>query len=260
MRLPERIEELLAGENYRLDSVGLSASTVCLFQDKVLKIQDATEEAMGEYKMLQWLQGKLKVPRIIAREIRDGKQFLLMRKLEGTMSCDDGFMLQPALQTRLLARGLKALWAVDVADCPVDRSLDWKLEAARCNVEHGLVDLDNVEPSTFGEGGFADPAALLQWLYEHRPPEEPVLSHGDYCLPNIFFSGEEVGYLDLGRTGIADKWCDIALCYRSLSKNYSGRYHGKAYSGLDDQLLFQELGLAPDWEKIRYYILLDELF
>ena len=25
-------------------------------------------------------------------------------------------------------------------------------------------------------------------------------------------------------------------------------------------LLFEELGMAPDWDKIRYYVLLDELF
>jgi len=25
-------------------------------------------------------------------------------------------------------------------------------------------------------------------------------------------------------------------------------------------MLFEEMGIGPDWEKIRYYILLDELF
>ncbi len=88
-----------------------------------------------------------------------------------------------------------------------------------------------------------------------------MLSHGDYCLPNIFGIQEKItGYIDLGKTGIADKWCDIALCYRSISHNYSGRYSKKTYSGYDDLLLFHELDIEPNWEKIRYYILLDELF
>lgn len=34
---------------------------------------------------------------------------------------------------------------------------------------------------------------------------------------------------------------------------------GVRYSANPDRL-FEELGMAPDWEKIRYYILLDELF
>jgi len=93
------------------------------------------------------------------------------------------------------------------------------------------------------------------------PEEEQVLSHGDFCLPNVFGMKERVsGYIDLGKMGIADKWCDIALCYRSMSHNYSGRYHGRSYTDFDDLLLFRELGIEPDWEKIRYYILLDELF
>lgn len=142
-----------------------------------------------------------------------------------------------------------------------DWSLKNKLAEARYNVENRLVDMDNVEPNTFGECGFHNPEALLQWLYENQPEEELVLSHGDYCLPNVFFQNNEVsGYIDFGKTGIADKWCDIALCYRSLSHNYSGRYHGQAYSGFDDLLLFKELGIDPNWEKVRYYILLDELF
>lgn len=128
-------------------------------------------------------------------------------------------------------------------------------------MENNLVDLDNVEPTTFGKDGFKNPAELLGWLYDHMPEEEPVLSHGDYCLPNLFGIHDQMtGYIDLGRTGIADKWCDIAICYRSLSHNFSGRYHGASYSGYDETGLFRELGIEPDWEKLHYYILLDELF
>ena len=35
---------------------------------------------------------------------------------------------------------------------------------------------------------------------------------------------------------------------------------GYAYTDYDESLLFHELGITPNWEKIRYYILLDELF
>ena len=101
---------------------------------------------------------------------------------------------------------------------------------------------------------------LLEWLKNHKPAEDPVLSHGDFCLPNIFLDGDEVsGFIDLGRSGIADPYQDIALCYRSLCHNFDGTY-GRAYPGFDPMMLFRELGIDPDWEKIRYYRLLDELF
>ena len=64
----------------------------------------------------------------------------------------------------------------------------------------------------------------------------------------------------LGDTGIGDKWRDIALCYRSLKHNFDGSYGGKVYPDFDPDMLFEALEIEPDWEKLRYYILLDELF
>lgn len=261
MILPEKIRSLTAGETYRTDETGMSESSVYFFKEKILKVSEHTREAENEYRMMLDLHDRLPVPTVYAYEVSDGRSYLLMSKCEGRMACDEAYMQVPEVQCRMLADGLKKLWSVDITDCPSDQRLAQKLKQAEYNVLNGLVDLDNVEPDTFGEGGFRGPAELLEWLYQHMPKEEPVLSHGDYCLPNVFGNGGAVsGYIDLGRTGIADKWCDIALCYRSLSHNYSGRYHGRSYPGSDDLLLFRELGIAPDWDKIRYYILLDELF
>ena len=62
---------------------------------------------------------------------------------------------------------------------------------------------------------------------------EPVLSHGDYCLANIFLEdGHIKGYIDFGKTGIGDKWNDIALCYSSLKHNFDGTYGEKCIQTL----------------------------
>lgn len=96
---------------------------------------------------------------------------------------------------------------------------------------------------------------------DNRPDEDLVFSHGYFCLPNIFLKDDKVsGFIDLGNMGIADRYQDIALCYRSLNNNLAGAYGGKVYGKIDDNLLFDCLGITPDYEKIRYYILLDELF
>ena len=60
------------------------------------------------------------------------------------------------------------------------------------------------------------------------------------------------GFIDLGRSGRADKWYDIAFCVRSIREDIEGRTVCRA--------IFDLLGIKPDWEKIKYYILLDELF
>ncbi len=260
MQFPKKISELISGEDYETDSIGMSDSSIRLFRDKVLKVQKKSRESENEYRMMLWLEDKLPVPKVIAYEQMGNFSYLLMSKCGGEMACEQKFMENPKKLAVMLAGGLKSLWNIDISDCPADWSLKNKLSDAKYNVEHGLVDLEHAEKDTFGKDGFQNPEKLLQWLYDNQPKEELVLSHGDYCLPNIFFEGDRVGYIDLGRTGIADKWCDIAICYRSLLHNYAGKYNGRAYSGWDELFLFQELGIEPDMEKLKYYILLDELF
>ncbi|MGH2285441.1 APH(3') family aminoglycoside O-phosphotransferase, partial [Enterococcus faecalis] len=55
-----------------------------------------------------------------------------------------------------------------------------------------------------------------------------------------------------GRSGRADKWYDIASCVRSIREDIGEEQYV--------ELFFDLLGIKRDWEKIKYYILLDELF
>lgn len=262
MFLPENICRLIADEAYKTDEIGMSEASVYMFENKILKVQEYNEDAENEYRMLQYLQKKLPVPLVYAHEIAEGRSYLLMSKCTGEMACSHEYMKSPAMLCRMLANGLKMLWSIDISDCPSDQRLACKLAKAAYNIENGLVKAEDAEPDTFSENGFRNPGELLQWLYENKPEEELVFSHGDYCLPNIFgIHDEATGFIDLGKAGISDKWCDIALCYRSLLHNYRGKYNEpNTYPDYDEMLLFRELGIKPDWEKIRYYILLDELF
>ena len=71
---------------------------------------------------------------------------------------------------------------------------------ARKIVESGNVNMELADPATFGEGGFSSPAALLAWLEANKPPFEPVLTHGDFCLPNVFLQDWKLtGLLDQRR-------------------------------------------------------------
>lgn len=260
MYIPNSINRYINNKPYTTDNIGASDSTVLCFEDMVLKIGSAEKEAETHAKMLRWLEGKLPVSKLIAFEREEGRSYMLTSRIKGEMLCAPSVLKDPKQVTHLLADALQMLWSVDISDCPVNYGLDNKLALARHYVENGLCDVEDSEPGTFGDGGFKDPADLLSWLENNRPEERPVLSHGDCCLPNIFEKdGKISGFIDLGRCGTADKYQDIALCYRSLMHNYDGTY-GYKFEGYDPNLLFEYLGIEPDMEKIRYYILLDELF
>jgi kanamycin kinase/aminoglycoside 3'-phosphotransferase-3 len=259
--IPDNIKNLIREEKYSIDDVGMSDSKVIVFDDKILKIPNTSEEAENEFRVMEWLQGKLPVPKVLGYEKDDKNTYLLMTKVPGEMACADKFLKDPDQLTTILAAGLHALWQVDINSCPCNWNLERKLQKAKYAVANNLVDIEDAEPDTFGENGFENPNHLLEWLLSNKPEEELVFSHGDFCLPNILIeNGEVSGYIDLGRTGISDKWQDIALCYRSLLHNFDGKYTGKQYQGFYAEVFFEKLGLEPNWEKIRYYILLDELF
>ncbi|MDE5803640.1 MAG: aminoglycoside 3'-phosphotransferase [Lachnospiraceae bacterium] len=260
--LPDEIQSIVQDKPCEKNNIGMSDSQVFMYDDMVLKIQAASEETENEVCVCRWLKDRIPVPRIEAYCVADKKAYSLMSRIYGKMACDETYMENPVRLLDIVTKALQMLWNVDIADCPCDNSLSVKLAMARYNVENGLVDLDNVEPETFGENGFASPAELLRWLEDNRPEEDLVFSHGDFCLPNLFADGDRVtGFIDLGKMGVADRWQDIALCYRSLKHNFEGKYNGgKVYGGYYPEMLFERLGVKPDWEKLKYYILLDELF
>ena len=270
--LPESIREKVSGKDFRIDDLGKSGSRIFLFDDCVLKCEKLLEPSDTEadpfredqdqtVEVMRWLHGKLPVPEVLAYEKDEKYRYLLMNKIEGSVACNSYYMEHPKEMIPVLSDALKLLWSIDISDCPRKTDIDTVLSEAEYRVRNDLVDLSDTEPETFGEGGFKDAEELLSWLKENKPSYEPVLSHGDFCLPNVFIKdGKLSGLIDLGNTGTGDKWMDIALCYRSLKHNADGMWSGNVYPNIWPEVLFEELGIEPDWDRIHYYILLDELF
>lgn len=259
--IPSEIKEFIKDKKFTIDDIGKSGAQILCFDNMVLKMQKPGEEAGNERRMLEWLEGRLPVPRRIAFQRTETMDYLLMSRMDGDMACADSMLDMPEVLAGILAEGLKQLWSVDISRCPYVNNLDNKLRLAGLRVKNGLCDMEDAEKGTYGPGGFNGPHELLEWLILHKPDEQLVFSHGDYCLPNIFVKDGHIrGFIDLGRSGAADMYQDIALCLRSLKSNFGGVYNGRRRGDFNENMLFEALGIIPDWDKIRYYILLDELF
>ncbi len=246
MTLPAVIADKIGAKEMTAESIGRSGAEVYLLSDKVLKIEETGDAPDREYTILKWLENRLPSPRVMAFARENGKNYLLMSKLPGIMACDT--TLDPSNVTRALAEGLKMLWQVDISDCPVGCTVKTDAEAV---LAYEAKD-DELR------------ACIEEFRKLPAPTEtEPlVFSHGDYCLPNVFLQdGRISGFLDLGGAGIADKWYDIAVCLWSMNYNF------KELGGMSEEafaacraLLFRELGIFPNEEKLHYYDLLDECF
>lgn len=255
LKLPQAIQQYTKGMMYEKNEVGRSNATLYYFSNKdkeyYLKIEKTNPVFEHEQNVMKWLKGRLPVPQVIAQCTESGYDYLLMTKVAGEMAFSEQYLKNPSELVRLLAEAIKMLQSVNISDCPYDYTLKSTFDLARKRIDNNEVDMNEWKDST--KVKFNSPKELYDYLVANKPEEELVFSHGDYCLPNVFFNNEKVsGFIDLGCAGISDKWLDIALGIRSLEYNLQS----KEYTNL----LFECLNIEPNYEKINYYLLLNELF
>ena len=185
-----------------------------------------------------------------------------MSKLPGEIACSDKNLHSIEDTIVTLAKGLKMMWAINTKNCPCTSTVADKLAQVKFDIENNLVDMDNFDAETFTTEEFKDVYDLYNHLESNQPIEDLVFSHGDYYLPNVFIADHDItGFIDLGNGGISDRWQDIALCVRTLrSRHMKFANRGETEYQKYKKLLFNELEIEPDEEKIRYFILLYEFF
>jgi aminoglycoside 3'-phosphotransferase-2 len=196
---------------------------------------------------LNWLAGHAPVPKVIAFERGGTETYLLTSALEGAAAHEAA---SPGDCVEAVAAGLRRLHQLDIVACPFDARLAVTIERARANALAGLVDESDFDTSRAGRS----PLDLLADVEATRPADEDlVVTHGDYCLPNVILSadGEVAGFVDLGRAGVADRYRDLALAARSIAYNF-----GDAYVAA----FFAAYGIDPDPQRVAFYQLLDEFF
>lgn len=208
----------------------------------------------AEVERLNWLSNRLPMPQVIYYRQSEAGEYLLLSEIAGLMACDGAFKTRPVEVVKLLAGGLRKLHSLDLSQCPLNSRLNNRLETAWQRMQAGLVD-----ETDFDEKRQGIPApALFEELLRTRPTNEDlVFTHGDYCLPNVILEpgyNTISGFIDLGLSGVADRYQDLALGVRSLEYNLGREWVG---------LLFEEYGSGlkeVDWAKIEFYQLLDEFF
>lgn len=255
-KLSPQLDKLIKEYRYIKDTEGMSPAAVYKLvgetENLYLKMTDSrykgtTYDVEREKDMMLWLKGKLPVPEVLHFEQYEGWNFLLMSEVEGVACSDE----TPKKIVALYAECINLLQSIDISDCPFTNNTDNRLSELDYLLKNNLADVDceNWEEDT----PFKEPRELYAFLKANKPREELVFSHGDICDCNILVKDHKLnGFIDLGRSGKADKWYDIAFCVRSIREDIGEEKYVK--------LLFDLLGIEPDWEKIKYYILLDELF
>lgn len=150
----------------------------------------------GELARLDWVQPYLPTPRVVSYGGDGEMEWLRTRSLGGQNSVTEHNRARPEVVVPALGRALRRFHDVlPVRECP----FAWEVE-------------DRL-------------ASLATDEHPEVPPirrQDLVVCHGDACSPNFLLGddGECVGYVDLGRLGVADRHADLAPAVLSLGWNY----------------------------------------
>jgi aminoglycoside phosphotransferase len=179
----------------------------------------AQRRIQREAEALAWLSGRVRVPDLLWRGEVEGRSALVTAALPGLPLSDVG----PEEASEALAEGalaLAALHALPPEACPGDGSVAALLAEARQAAAAGLVDAGDFAAEH--QGWTAE--QLIGAIEADPPPEAATVpTHGDASLPNLVWSpASGVGFVDVGRLGLADPWRDFALFLRSAARNHPG--------------------------------------
>lgn len=252
-KLSKVIEDFISGAVLNEINIGCSDSQVVKIKkdDNVYFLKIAKKgQLTSEFKKLKWLEGKLEVPKIILYDENETTEFLITEAIKGKMICSDTYIQNPKLGLKIIATAFKKILNVNIEECPFDVSIDYKLNLVKRNVENNLIDISQLSDKTLEK--YKSLENILQYLNDNKFYEKKCFSHGDTSLPNIFALGDKFsGFIDVGECGIADQWFDLAICEKSIKRNYGEEYISEFY---------KELNIIPDREKIDYYLLMMELY
>ncbi len=123
--------------------------------------------------------------------------------------------------------------------------------------ESGRINLEDLDAERAGWSA----AQLVEALVATTPDEEdPVVCHGDFCLPNVLLDPMNLafaGLVDVGRAGIADRHADLALITRSIANKINDQFPSE-YADRFIKRYETGSGVTVDPESMAFYRLLDE--
>ncbi len=260
LRVPAELEKQVGGYSYRhvwdsdySDNYRFTRSeSEPVYYLKRLK-RASRYDVNREKQVLSWLQGRLPVAQVVGSVLDEKYHYLLMTALEGTPAHKLVRQYSAEAMITKMVEAMLMLHNIPVQSCPFDETLQAKLRNIRLSLDNGYLRKDIYNSKTKRKA-----EADLRYLIENIPAEEDlVFTHGDFCLPNFLLSGHKItGIVDLGDAGKADRYMDICTLAITMCYNYKGFDKFFYYA----RLIFEQYGIThPDWEKLHYYHLVNEM-
>lgn len=256
--LPAGLASALPGYAWARDTVGESGGAVYRLtrtDGPGLYVKHGTGAIAGdvidEMVRLCWLGGFLPVPAVRHFVLDGDAAWLVTTALSGRTAWQwlDADPAAGPMVVDALTDFLLRLHAIPVDACPFDSGHAVRRRLAWARIDAGLVDIDDFGDAHKGWSAVQVGEAMEALL---PLPFDRVVTHGDYSLDNLLIDdGVVTGCIDVARVGVADRYQDLAILHDCLGE----------FDPALQQRLFCRYGIAaPDDDRLRFHLLLDELF
>lgn len=199
-----------------------------------------------ELEILQWLKDKMNVPSVINFSTLTDIDYLLMTEVNGVPCDEPNWKQKPKFLIDKLIKSIQILQSIDIKNCPFHYFWKEQIKEAKIKIDKGILKTNHLSLKYQYQPIEKHYEELVRLVPEH---DEITFTHGDLCLPNIFISSDKISFVDLGLSGISDKYRDLALLSRSICSNFGDDleyYFLKKYCD------------GIDYKKIKFYRLLDQ--
>lgn len=215
-----------------------------------------TAAAAAEARALGWLRDQ-GLPAAEVLEVGEG--WFTTREIPGRTPAEDWPVHLRSRVVDAVADITNALHAVPGGGCPFDRTLAVTVTEARAAAAGGQIDLADLDEEREGWTATALLRELDRLLPAASHAERAVVTHGDWCLPNLVLDPDRLavaGIVDAGRVGRADRCTDLALMARSLTGGLNPQY-GVVLA----RRFLDRCGVtSAEEDRFAFYRLLDEFF
>lgn len=188
------------------------------------------------------------LPRVLQYEEVGDWSHLLLTAVPGATG-NAAFRETPLRVARLLGRLLRRLHELPPDQRHDCLSIESLLDHAEHRISlrgsrpHGLHSLEGIRLNETP----ADRLKRLRALPLPKQQRHLVLTHGDFCLPNVLLDlSDRVGLIDVGSAAMADRHRDLALAVRSI------RYSGGRADAVNTFLLWYGIDDVEE-QRLRYW-------
>lgn len=199
----------------------------------------------AEVARLEWAAAHIPVPPVLDHGTEGEADWMLTATLRGGNAVSAHHKAAPERTVSALGRALRRLHdALPTLGCSFDWSSQSRLSRAdTANAREILASTGGGWRDAFPESEIEQ---ALRMLGDPPGIDQLVVCRGDSCAPNTLLTDdcELVGYVDLGRLGLADRWADIAVATWSTVWNYGPGW---------EQTFLDAYGIEPDPERTLFY-------